>query len=106
MRGLFQILLGVMALSFVACEVHTPYDTCHFDPAINGACFTNASEKVSCVVDNHPDCPERVCVTYQGDGPFCTKTCTNASACALGGSCEDFLNDGEVVSYCVDPEFK
>jgi hypothetical protein len=90
---------------FLGCEPQVSYQGCAFDPLIDGACYDSGSgQLLSCVISNHPDCLDRICLSYQGSTAFCSSTCAADGDCARGGSCRSFKVGGGEEQYCVAPE--
>jgi hypothetical protein len=112
MRSIFVSLLFLVSVAISGCEPPISYGSCDFDPTINGVCCPVNSDchktlplegkKLSCVVDNHPDCAERVCVTYRGSTSFCTQECTQDSECPNQGCCVPYMVADTEISYCID----
>ena len=105
MRYSLLSVLALSALFLLGCEPQASYQACAFDPQINGACYESGSGNLlSCVISNHPDCADRICLSYQGSTAFCSASCTTDADCTRGGGCRSFNVNREIQNYCVAPE--
>ena len=110
MNGSLAKLIGA-ALFTTACvfgaaacddKVELFHD-CPLSESIKTACAEESGEtEITCVVEQHPMCEERVCAEWQGSRSFCTKICDPTHACPTGSTCEEYLN----FSFCVPAEIK
>ncbi len=99
------LALALSTLLFTGCEPQASYQSCAFDPQIDGACYeSNSGQLLSCIISNHPDCADRICLSYQGSTAFCSATCTTDDDCARGGGCRSFTVNRKIENYCVAPE--
>ena len=98
------IIVGVaLAVLLAACETEVPYRECVFDSQLEKYCYESGSfGKLTCVADNHPDCVDRVCLSYQGSTYFCSQSCETDADCPRDGCCALFLNE----RYCVAAELE
>ena len=112
MHSIFFSFLFLATLILTGCEPPISYGACDYDPNINGVCCPVNStchdsqplegKKLSCVVDDHPDCAERVCVTYRGSSSFCSQECAQDSDCPNNGCCVPYLVNDSNSMYCID----
>ena len=90
----------MVAAPLAGCEADTSYGACSVDNRIEAVCRPGVGQRLSCVVADHPDCPDRVCLTFEGSSAFCTVGCDPAlNNCPSGGKCTPFLQ----TYYCVAP---
>lgn len=66
-----------------------------------------ASAQKSCVVTQHPQCPDDVCVSWEGSAGFCTFACKTDADCPAESGCYLYQTkagaDGQKLEtrYCV-----
>lgn len=91
-RSLIAALtLSVIAVVyFAACETQAPYTTCELDVEVTskGICAGDGKGSTSCVVTQHPHCQEAVCLSYYGQKPICSRTCTTKDDKDTQGTCD------------------
>ena len=112
------LLSLVVCAACVACEGGAEqFISCKLDPKIEdlGLCTddveaaSNTSE--SCVISDHPQCPEGVCLSWAGSEPFCTGSCQTdgdgGSDCPTGSICRGYGLDADGTAsarYCVQDD--
>lgn len=108
------LVLSVSVLC-TACVEDETFQYCPFDPCLWKQCSEDPGGAegtrvaYSCAVAQHPQCPEDVCLRFEGSGPFCTKTCDPALSdadCPDGSRCIQYLGAtaaADAVYYCVPP---
>lgn len=115
-------MLGAAALviSAAGCETDVAYKPCAYTPQMQRLCCNadaspevlrecqanDRQDKVSCVVDDHPECEERICVSHRGSTSFCTARCEVDAECPRGGFCATQLVEDRIERYCVAPELR
>lgn len=105
---------GSAALAtMAACETQKLYVECKLDDDVTkkGICSGSKSadkDTSSCVVREHPQCDQSVCLSYFGLTPFCTTTCSDANdgVCGNDAFCWTFSDADPVTKstkqqYCV-----
>jgi hypothetical protein len=103
MRIVLLVFGAALILLLSACETEVPYRECIFDSKLEEFCYeTGSFGKLTCVADDHPDCVNRVCLSYQGSTYFCSQSCTTDADCPRNGCCALFLHD----RYCVASELE
>jgi hypothetical protein len=103
MKRLIQILLPAAVAATVllpGCLPEESYESCKFQADQAQACSAAVGDeaKNNCVVTEHPQCSEGVCISYRNSSPFCTMECVDDSDCPSGGRCLDFA------MKCTKPE--
>lgn len=104
-------ILG-LALFASACADDGLFASCPFDNKIQAVCnATNTQSELSCVVEQHPQCPDdgtgaSPCLSWRGDGTtttgVCTKTCSPTGGdCPSGSQCTAF-DAANAKYYCVE----
>lgn len=86
-------LLAVAAL--LGCEGgREEFLACPLDPFVleqTSVCrkveTSAASAQKSCVVTQHPQCPDDVCVSWEGSAGFCTFACKSDADCPPDSGC-------------------
>ena len=94
------LVASLCAASLVACDPEPLYSSCRFSHSIEAACLAEAETTIySCVVapkeateenpatNGHPSCLEKICASYLGSDPFCTRACEDDSACPSDSAC-------------------
>jgi hypothetical protein len=103
------LVLGLLA----GCEGgREEFLACPLDPFVlqtdvcRVAAGSDSSAQKSCVVTDHPQCPDDVCMSWEGSDAFCTYGCTKDADCPAGAGC--FLYSTRVVDgapkeqrYCI-----
>ena len=104
MRICAFIIGAAIVFSISACEKDIPYRECVFDSQLEDLCYESGSfGKLTCVADDHPDCVDRVCLSYQGSTYFCSSHCESDSECPNEGCCALFLDERYCVARELDP---
>lgn len=108
-----SLLLLSVSVVFAACVEEETFQYCPFDPCLWEQCSEDPGGvegtrvAYSCAVADHPQCPDDVCLRFEGSGPFCTNVCDptlNDADCPEGSSCVQYLGavgGAEAVHYCV-----
>ncbi len=91
-----------MAISASGCADETLFLACPFDKTVNENCAQgDGSANFTCVVTDHPQCPEDICLSWKNSEPFCSRPCTvGGHECPDDSKCATF-NDIDNVRYCV-----
>jgi len=97
-------LCSVLALLALAgCEEDRMFADCAFDPTLEGACSLSdelSCTNYSCAVDEHPDCVDLTCISFEGAQPRCTRACTpEADDCPEGSVCTVYSFEGSDDRY-------
>ena len=106
--GLVPLLLASL-LALSGCFSEEDYSGCPFTPSQQKACTAQAGDNVegiNCVISEHPECVDGICIMYQGAEPFCSNRCVDDKDCAEGGVCVQFTMDcgisgTDCAKYCV-----
>lgn len=114
MRTLTITLLGIatLGLTAVGCLDDENYAACAFAVDFDHECNVPEDEEgettqgINCVITQHPQCDDGICVRYQGSSPFCSMACLVSDDCPGNGVCEEFAKgcdeNGENCNhYCV-----
>ena len=111
--NLLLATLIVSSLALSGCLDDENYAACAFAVDYNAECNTQTVDEedetqqgINCVITQHPQCDDGICVRYQGSDPFCSMACITADDCPAGGICEEFAkgcdDNGENCDhYCV-----
>lgn len=85
---------AVLVVALSACEGgHEDFLACKFDPlaSVGSVCQqavdSASSAQKSCVITQHPQCPDDVCMQWEGSGGFCTYGCGSDGDCPVASSC-------------------
>lgn len=105
--------VGLLTLGLGGCDPEPIFGSCEFSASIVKTCEEEAETTVfNCVVaplpateqtsstNGHPSCLEKVCASWQGSDPFCTKECTDNAGCPDGSTCQEHLE----IRFCVPDE--
>jgi hypothetical protein len=90
--------------NYMACAYAVDYaPECDTPEADEG---DDSQQGVNCVITEHPQCDDGICIRYQGSSPFCSMVCITDDDCPGGGICEEFAKgcdeNGENCShYCI-----
>jgi hypothetical protein len=102
-----SILLFFIPL-LAGCPEDPMFDDCYFDLAIEQMCSTATKlscTKFSCVVEEHPQCVEGICLSFEGSTPRCTHSCDpDSDDCPKGSTCREYAEitaTGEKKYACV-----
>jgi len=117
MRTLTNILLAAALVAagstMGGCLDDENYAACAFAVDYNDECNVSepegeeeSSQGINCVITEHPQCDDGICVRYQGSSPFCSMACLGDDDCPGGGVCQEFAKgcdeSGEHCNhYCV-----
>ncbi len=94
-----------VALCLFACESQPDYATCELDEEVTnqGICAGKGTGAESCVVEQHPHCPEisgkSACLSYFDSPAFCSRGCQVDSDCPGQDACCWEFSD--TAKYCV-----
>ncbi|MBM4372112.1 MAG: hypothetical protein FJ098_10690 [Deltaproteobacteria bacterium] len=118
MRIPTKSLLVILALALATlpgCLEEEDYGACAFAVDYDPECDVPEEEDgegapggVNCVISQHPQCPDGICIRYQGSPAFCSLSCLVDDDCPGGGRCEEFAKGCDEAGencdrYCVDP---
>ena len=106
------LVASALALGALGCHSDGLYDPCPLSNSIKDACGKASSEgqscdesddcqggltciegtcsdgtAYSCVVAEHPFCLERICASWQGAAPVCSRACESDDDCRDGYTC-------------------
>ena len=102
----FLATFGLLLAS--ACTYDDTFSTCPMSKAVLAACASGGGSELSCVVRDHPQCSENVCLSWKGGESRCTKTCKpEASDCPSGSKClayAEFQDPAAGEYFCVQDE--
>ena len=104
------MIVSVAALTGAGCDPDPLFGSCEFSASIVETCEEEAETTVyNCVVaplpaneqrsstNGHPSCLEKVCASWQGSDPFCTRECEQDADCPAASTCQEHLE----VKFCV-----
>ncbi len=97
------IAVGLLlaALALTACDEEDFFMECPLSESIIEVCEAQSdATTLTCVVERHPMCDERVCAKWQGSDAFCSRVCTADEECPAGSTCQGYLDFG----FCVPDE--
>jgi hypothetical protein len=110
----FLVVLAMVASSLLlnGCLDEEDYMACSFAVDYNTECNTQETTEgetqqgINCVITQHPQCDDGICVRYQGSNAFCSMACVTTDDCPGNGICEEFAKgcdeNGENCNhYCV-----
>jgi len=109
------VVLAMVASTsmLTGCLDEEDYMACSFAVDYNTECNTQEGDEgdettqgINCVITQHPQCDDGICVRYQGSTPFCSMACVTTDDCPGDGVCEEFAKgcdeNGENCNhYCV-----
>ena len=106
------LLVLSAAVLCTSCAEEETFGYCEFDPCLWEQCSQEAGTVegtdvgYSCAVPQHPQCPDSVCLRYEGSGPFCTKVCDPGVAddCPEQSACREYLGPtagAPAIYYCI-----
>jgi hypothetical protein len=92
-------VLGSAGTGLVACDEQPGlFVACPLSQSILNACAEDAeSTFITCVVERHPMCDERICASWEGSESFCSRPCDTDEECPFGSRCLDHQELG----FCV-----
>lgn len=94
----------VALLAFVSlggCDEEEFFRACPLSQRIVDVCEAEStSTAITCVVEDHPLCDEKVCASWKDSEPFCSRTCNVNADCPEGSTCEVYLD----FAFCVPAE--
>ncbi len=107
--------IALMLACLGGCETEVAYSSCQLDKEVTSKniCSGTSSSKTnstSCVVRQHPHCPQNVCLSYFSRQAVCTTPCQADADCvqdSIQGTCWEFAGplDGKPAEkYCVPPD--
>mgnify|MGYP004059551705 CR=1 FL=1 len=96
-------VLLLLAYVFLGCADDGMFTSCPFSTNISQICSGGQDgAALSCVVEEHPQCPEDICLSWKGTESVCTRTCDPAGTdCPGGSSCQAF-SASEGKYFCVE----
>lgn len=99
------VVLTTMALAGPGCADADLFEPCPLDQTIQKVCDPGGSNaKLTCAVENHPQCPENVCLSWKGAPSTCTRVCNpSGSDCPSGSSCQAYDSTASK-HYCVQDQ--
>lgn len=104
MTALVRTLAAVgFVVTMGSCAEDTLFVECPFDSTIAASCRSEGAEKITCVVEKHPQCAEDICLAWKGSSAVCSRTCTTHSDCGDDGRCMPYDLTNEK-SFCVPAE--
>ena len=105
MRTLFVVLsLGLLG----SCNYDDTFSTCPLSKATRAACESSGGSQLSCVVREHPQCSQDICLSWKGGEAHCTLPCTEKGLeCPSGSTCVPYTEGAEVQTefFCVENQF-
>lgn len=107
----FAVLgLSMGSLLLAACDEDGLFESCPLSPTIMELCesvgqadLESGSAQLTCVVEEHPMCPENVCLMWEGSESVCSRTCSSNNDCPSQASCLPYLNGH--INVCVPDSF-
>jgi len=106
-----NVLVGSLLLTVlsIGCVEDDLFIDCPLDEDLSAICQqqegSEGDDDLTCVVEEHPQCPEDVCIKWRNGEPTCSKTCSpQGAACPSGSTCTPF-NKLEEKFFCVKDEF-
>lgn len=99
-------LLGLGLLS--SCTYDDTFSACPLSKKTIETCTSDGSALLSCVVRDHPQCSEDVCLSWKGGESRCTRSCDPAlKDCPEGSTCAAYteIQSGGGEYFCVQNEF-
>ena len=104
MSHLIRTVLCLLVLASVAagCADEELFITCPMDKSIEAICSAaDGDTRLTCVVAQHPQCPDDVCLRWKGNESLCTKVCNpEGNDCPGGSTCTAYAD----TFYCVKNE--
>lgn len=115
MRTLTITLLGLatLGLAVAGCLDDENYTYCKFAVDFNDECNVQedddegeTAQGINCVLTQHPQCDDGICIRYHGSSPYCSIACLIHDDCPGNGICEEFAkgcdeNSENCNQYCV-----
>jgi len=97
------------ATLLAGCLPEESYESCRFQADQAKLCEESAGEETSnnCLVEDHPQCPDGICISYLSSDPFCTSECVVDDDCPGDGVCKQWAkctgDPGALVCkhYCI-----
>ncbi len=87
MSQMFQRVAVILVLA--GCTFDDTFSSCPFSSAMRETCGADEAADYSCVVRNHPQCSQDICLSWKGGESVCTLTCSPGAAgsCPSGSTC-------------------
>jgi hypothetical protein len=102
------LIITGLVLSATGCLSDDAYLECKLSPSMVTACGAGETDNggVNCVITEHPQCVDGICISYQGNDAFCSLACLTSDDCPEGGVCIEFAkgcdqNGENCAHYCV-----
>lgn len=105
--SLATVVLGVSA---TGCTYDDTFSACPFSTRMKEECAGEDGAAFSCVVREHPQCSQDVCLSWKGGEARCTLTCTpDGGQCPGGSTCTAYVaghsSTAGAEHFCVQDEF-